>query len=201
MEVFNSNNKLINYRFLMAIVFILLPLTASGVDFSTMLNALQMNSVPIIRLTKAIAFVLGFWFMISAVQELKMIGHAQHGMSSPQGGLGKPLTRFILGVALLYFPTTIDTAVATLWGSGGIMGYDTVSVGEFDQVKAGIFALVQAVGYISFVRGFVILSRSTQQGAQQGSLGKGVVHIVGGIMAINIAATIEVIKNSLGFVV
>ena len=194
-----------NYRtkkYLVLTLLLALPVTTYSVDFATMLDALQTNAKPVISLVKAVAYVMGFWFIVSAIQELKIIGHMQHGMGASQGGgIGKPFARFILGAALIYFPSTIDTAIATLWGTGGIMQYNTGSGGQFDQIQAGVYALVQAVGYISFVRGAIILSRSTHAGAQQGSVGKGVVHMVGGVLAINIVATIDVIKSSFGFVV
>ena len=68
----------------------------------------------------------------------------------------------------------------------------------FSPTRAGAIAIVKAVGYVSFVRGFVILAHSTHQGAQQGTVGKGILYIVGGVLAINIGATIKVIQNSIG---
>ena len=197
-----GNYRTIKWLVLTLLVILILPVTTYSMDFAAMLDALQTNAKPVISLVKAVAYVLGFWFIVSAIQELKVIGHMQHGMSAPQGGgIGKPFARFILGAALIYFPSTIDTAIVTLWGTGGIMQYNAGSGGQFDQIQAGVYALVQAVGYISFVRGAVILSRSTHAGAQQGSVGKGIVHMIGGILAINIVATIDVIKSSFGFAI
>lgn len=69
----------------------------------------------------------------------------------------------------------------------------------FGPAKAGAIAIVRVVGYVSFVRGLVMLSHSADQGSQQGSFGKGFMHIIGGILAINIVETITVIGNTLGF--
>lgn len=205
MEMFNISIRPICIRFLMTILFLILPLTAVyaiDINLNTMLAALKSNAEPIIALTKTIAYVMGFWLAISGIQDLKVIGHSRgFGMSPESGQLSRPLMRFGIGVALIYFPSTIDLAVSTLWGSSSILEYQVTSSDPFGPAKEGAVALIKIIGYISFVRGLIILSRSTShQGSQQGTIGKGIVHLIGGILAINIGATIEVIKNSLGFV-
>ena len=173
---------------------------AASIDFNKILGALSSNIGPVIRLTQAIAYVIGIWFMVSAIKDLKAIGQSQ---SQGAGGLGGPLTRLVLGVALVYLPSTIDMAVSTLWGSGAtILSYTPTNASDsFAQAKKGAVMLIQAVGWISFVKGFVILNHSTQQGAQQGTVGKGIIHIAGGILAINIVATIKIIGNSIGITI
>ena len=109
----------------------------------------------------------------------------------------------VVGILLLYLPTTIDVSVVSLslgTGAESLLAYTPKSTDPFGPVKEGAIAIVRVIGYISFVRGLVILSRSGDQtSAQQGGVGKGFLHIVGGILAINILATISVISNTLGF--
>jgi intracellular multiplication protein IcmC len=194
------NNKL----FFAVIFFLLLPLTAvyaAGVDFNAIMAAMEKNADPIIALTKAIGYVMGFWFIISALQELKMVGQSRNMMAGgDQGIFGKVFMRFIIGVALIYLPSTLDATLSTLWGSSDILAYNVSITDPFGPAKKGAVALVKMIGYISFIRGFAILGSSTKQGAQHGTIAKGVVHVIGGILAINIVATMDIIKNSLGFV-
>ena len=190
------NVKSINGLFLVAAFFLILPLTAVGsVDLNVMMRNLQDSAQGIVTLTTAVGYVIGIWLIVSALMELKKVGQQQ---SSVEHGMGGPLMRIALGVALIYFPSTLDVALVTLWGNNSILAYAPDPTDPFAQAKVGATILVRAVGYVSFVRGFVVLSHSTHQGAQQGTVGKGVLYIIGGVLAINITATIEVIRNSLG---
>lgn len=199
MGIFNI--KSIGVRLLITVFFFILPLTAANaasVDFNTMMKAVKGNVEHFIVLTKSVAYVLGIWFMYSAIQELKKIGQSQSATTTTT--LGGPLMRLAIGTALLYFPSTVDIAVSTLWGgdSPQLLEYTASIDDPFGSLKEGIFIIAKAVGYVSFIKGFVILSHSTDQGAQQGTAGKGIAHIIGGILAINIMATINIISSSLG---
>lgn len=194
----NNNVISVNEYCLVVIFFLVLPSLAAAVDFNTMLGALKNNIPAVIRLTTAAAYIIGFWLVVSAIIDLKKIGQSQSSMSATEGGLGGPLMRIALGIALIYFPSTVHIAAASLWGDPSIINYTAAASDPFKPAKEGALLLVQAVGYVSFVRGFVILSHSTQPGAQQGTVGKGILHIVGGILAINIWPTIQVVGNSLG---
>lgn len=184
--------------------FLMLPFVAAYADTSStanwaaMLAALETNIQPVIYLIKAIGYVIGFWLIISAIIDLKKIGQSQSAMSTTESGLGGPLMRMAIGIALIYYPSTISMAVTTLGGDGSILPYTPASSDTFGPAKRGALLLVQAVGYVSFIRGFVTLSNSTKPGAQQGTVGKGVMYVVGGILAINIVATIQILGNTLG---
>ena len=180
------------------------PVLADTFDFNTMLNALKDNAEPIIKLTVAVAYVAGFWLIISAINQLKVFGQmiSYHSQSH---GMAGPLTKLIVGVLLFYLPGTIDIGVWTIWGHSAFtsngasyMEYTASSTDIFGPTKEGVIALIRVIGYISFVRGFMILSRSGEQNVQPGTFSKGIIHVVGGIAAINIVETIRVIGNTLG---
>ncbi len=166
-----------------------------------MLNALQQNAGPIITFTVATAYLIGISFIISAVMNLKKIGQSSY-MQSQAGSISGPLIKFVVGLLLMYLPSTIDVGVVTLWGQSAFseeyMSYTPNVTDPFAPAKAGAIAVIRVVGYISFVRGFIILARSGDQGAQQGTFGKGLLHVIGGMLAINVVATIRVIGNTLG---
>ncbi|CAL7959974.1 intracellular multiplication protein IcmC [Gammaproteobacteria bacterium] len=198
MKIFSANTNIkVVSECCLVIVFLLLPVATAyaNVDFNTLLSALQANLEPVILLTKAVGFVLGFSMVISAIIDLKKIGQSQSGA---EGAVGGPLFRLALGIALIYYPFTISVGVATFTGTSSIQAYPISGSGTFLPAKQGALKLIQAVGYVSFIRGFVTLSHSAKPGAQQGSVGKGIVYVIGGILAINIVATMQIIGNSLG---
>lgn len=198
MKAFNIINiRSADWRYLMVVFFFLiLPLAASGADFNSMLAALQTNMQSVIFLITAVGYVLGFLMVISAIMDLKKIGQTQ-GMSSTEGTLGGPLLRMTLGIALIYLPSTIDIAASTL-GEDIILTYTPAVSDVFTPARRGALLLVQAIGYVAFIRGFVTLGNSTKPGAQQGSVGKGIMYIIGGILAINIITTIRIVGNTVG---
>ena len=87
------------------------------------------------------------------------------------------------------------------FGENSILAYNQLPAGfNFTGTNGGqaILKLLQVIGVISFVRGWVLLARSQGQGSQPGSMGKGVIHIFGGVMLMNIVATVNIVYNTLG---
>ncbi len=188
-----------NRQFWLMVVILFLPMTAFAMDFPKMLSSLKNVAPSLIKFVGATAYVIGIWFMIAAVMELKKIGQSQSAQTT-QGTVGPPLIKFVIGAVLIYLPTTIDVGVASLWGTGSVPpGYPSKSGDPFGPAKEGAIAIVRVVGYVSFVRGLIMLSHSADQGSQQGGVGKGIMHLVGGILAINVVGTINIISNTLGF--
>lgn len=178
---------------------------AYGVTVPTideMFQKLSENMTPVIILTSAVSYVIGFVFIASALLELKKIGES-HGAA---GGISGPLIKMITAVALIFLPSIVETGRYTLWGVGHddpIFAYTGVSDQTWDTVLKSSVLIVKAIGYISVIRGFTMLSRVHQHGGQSGSTGstgKAVIYITSGILAINIVATTRVVAASLGFV-
>ena len=201
-----DHNRLVNRQLLIVsfLLMCLLPLASAyavDIDFNKMLFAMKRHSGPIIRFIVATAYVIGLWFIFGAIVTLKKLG--QQTMMQHQSISG-PLIKLIVGLLLLYLPGVIDVSLWTIWGYGvgeeSLMTYEPGLSDPFGPAKEGAIAIVRVVGYVSFVRGFVILSRSgAQSGAQPGTFGKGLMHIIGGMLAINIVGTIRIISNTLGF--
>jgi len=49
------------------------------------------------------------------------------------------------------------------------------------------------------VRGWLILSKMGHPGAQPGSVAKGIVHVIGGILLINIVNTVNMLASTFGY--
>lgn len=81
--------------------------------------------------------------------------------------------------------------------SSELMQYTSSGIGqEWSSLINTIVMYVQLVGFIAFVRGWFILSGTGHPGgAQQGAFAKGLVHIIGGIIAINFVPFMNVIAK------
>ena len=115
------------------------------------------------------------------------------------GTLRTFLIYILVASVFLYLPDAIDILIETSFGGKmHPLAYDTTqnSVVPYD-IKLNIMRLVQIVGLVSFLRGWLILAQSAKQGSQS-STSKAITHIVAGILAINIQGTQNIIFNTFG---
>lgn len=81
--------------------------------------------------------------------------------------------------------------------SNELMQYASVGINEEWAAMINTISMyIQLVGFIAFVRGWFILSTvGNTGGAQQGAFGKGLVHIIGGVIAINFVPFMQIIAK------
>ena len=149
----------------------------------------------------ALYYLVGVGFILTGINRLKKLGHRTAFMSVDSGITGPMLLMFI-GAFLLLLPEFINTINTTIWGQPEIsaaegLAYDVATTSFADTFKP-LVQIIQFIGLIAMLRGFLILSRSTGQGAQPGTMSKGFVHIVGGILAVNIVGTINMVTTTFG---
>jgi intracellular multiplication protein IcmC len=193
----------LNFKILVAVGIALFPLASYGLDydFTDWLHNLQTHLPPVIQLIVASAYVMGLWFICLAILKLKAYGHQTVFMSTHASITG-PLTYLVIGLVLFYCPTIVGTVNYTFWGYGteSIIAYPDSASTSLSGILDPVVAIVRVMGYIAFIRGWVILTRLGHQGGGgQGTIGKGIIHIVGGIMAINVVGTWYIIQNTLEY--
>lgn len=171
----------------------------------TTTDALQMlihlsNSYPAItKLIYAASYIMGLGFMIKAIYSMKQYGE-QRSMMSTQTSLKGPITLVVVAAVLLYLPSALHTMIMTGFGHEYILQYQTSPSNPLGQ--AGMYALVyliQIVGLVSFIRGWVYLAQGASGGQGQHTTGKALTHIIGGLLAINIVELTNILWNSFGF--
>jgi intracellular multiplication protein IcmC len=124
----------------------------------------------------------------------------------------------LVGSVLIYLPSSTDLMLnslfntgTTLFGGSATFNYQNLGEGasilnygntsSFDAQWAALANTLvlycQFFGFLSFVRGWFILSKSAGQGAQPGSFGKAMAHIIGGALLINLIEVTELIRNTI----
>ncbi|STX28153.1 IcmC (DotE) [Legionella beliardensis] len=175
---------------------------ASSADI--IINIAQ-SLLPVERLITGAAYVIGISFAFKAIYTLKSYGEARTMMSS-HASLKEPLAYLFVAGIFIYFPTGLAILLNTTFGSSNILQYASVSsqnptlntlFGGDSMVGQSLALVIQVIGVIAFVRGWVLIARSSSQGQSPGGLGKGMVHVFGGILAMNIVLTLEIINNTL----
>ncbi|NKB46539.1 MAG: type IV secretion protein IcmC [Legionellales bacterium] len=172
---------------------------ADAVQMLTNLASVQPN---LYKLVTGAAYVIGLAFIFRALYHLKIYGELRTMMAS-QTGLKEPLAYLFVGTMLLYLPTGFSTVMQTAFGYDNVLAYTdwrTTSGSITGPGGVAILRLVQLVGAIAFVKGWMILARSAGQGggAQGNTTGKGLTHIFGGVAGMNIVGTANVISSTLG---
>ncbi len=158
---------------------------------------LSQNFEYLARILQVIAIAIGLALFLGAFFKLKKYGE-QRTMMSMQMTMAGPLLMIISGSALLILPTFIGTALLALWGNSNPLQYsgDTTGLGAFIPP---ILMFVRVIGVGSFIRGLVLLARSGDHQGQQGTMGKALIHILAGILCVNIVGTVDLLEALLGF--
>ena len=163
------------------------------------------NLAPVERLISGAAYLMGLAFIVKGLIALKAIGEARSS-GSGGGSLKEPLMYLFVGAMLLYLPTAVDIVMMTTFGYTNILAYSSINsssstldilFGQNSAVGSSLAMIIQTIGLVSFIRGWVLISHSAAQGQQQGGMAKGAIHVFGGIIAMNIVGTIEIINNTL----
>lgn len=169
------------------------------------LNNIANNLIPVERLVTGGAYLLGLAFAFKAIYSLKVYGEARTMMSS-NTSIKEPLMYLLVAGMLIYFPTGLAILLQTSFGSSSILQYAPVDsnnqaisavFGTGSVIGRPIAIIIQVIGVIAFVRGWVLIARSASQGQPPGGTGKGLIHVFGGMLAMNIVATLQIINNTI----
>lgn len=171
-----------------------------ALDVTSMLINLMDSINPIKRMVTGAAYIIGIAFALKALYSMKIYGELRTMMAS-QTSIKEPLTYMLCALMLIAIPTGIDVVNNTTFGTNvPILPYTQFPTGGSPLGEGGeaLIDFIQVLGAIAFIRGWVLLARSAGQGAPQGTYGKGLTHIIGGILAINVVATAQAVVNTFG---
>lgn len=178
---------------------------ASNFSLDTALTNLASSFTSLKTMLVALAFVIGAMLVVRGLMMYKVFG-TQTMASATKGEFAGPLVFILVGAVLMYLPSTYNTSLTTIFGLNNIapvsqlISYASVTKTEqWQQLSEVIVDYIYLIGLIAFIRGFVILSKMGHSGAQPGSIGKGLIHVVGGILLINIVATVNILATTFGW--
>lgn len=170
---------------------------ALSFNLTAMLTSLNSTIPAFMQMVAGAAYVMGISFTASAIYHMKVYGEARTMMAT-QTGLKQPVTYIFVAAMLFYLPTSVNSVMLTTFGYDNPLAYGEWSGGSVGLATMVFLQIIRLIGLIAFVKGWVLLARSSQQGAQPGQFGKAMVHILGGIFAINIVGTTNMLANTLG---
>jgi len=151
-------------------------------------------------LVKAFCVILGLCMLIHSILRLKNLNNRQN-----QSEFRPILVEILAAIALINLNLFIATGSESFFGEGlkevASLSNHVQTNGNWAAARAqnivfAILSFIQFVGYISVARGITELN-NTSKGKANSSLGKGLTHIIGGILACNILMTVEMIGLTL----
>lgn len=173
---------------------------AAGIAGPMILQAAQ--SLPgLTTAAAALCYLLGVVFMVMGINSLREANeHGQRGQGSWKSGF----VTMLVGTVLINIPEAVTTILTTVYQSTLMNGDSPLAYsggsldGNSKLVMGAIVKFIQFVGFLAFVRGWLILKAVGDGGGQDASMGKAITHIFGGTMAINIVATTNIISDTFG---
>lgn len=157
---------------------------------------------PMTTLLAVFCYIAGLILLIVGIK--RMMNTAQDAHASPTG-IGTIATFLVVGV-LFSMGSMMGVVNESLFGDSAVSTYavvsDSVITNQADKkrietVIESLMAFVMLVGYIAFIRGWLVL-RSFADGGQKGSIAEALTFIVGGALAINLGGLINVLQRSVG---
>lgn len=165
-------------------------------DIVTMMLTLDKSFPPLIYMVSAMAYLFGFGIILKVIWALKQYGM---GVSMTQQNDLRPLiVQLVVGVLLIFLPSTLKSVLATVYGTDAITGYSQRPDTSWQVVSDSLILFVQFIGLVAVVRGLLHLHRAAGGQGQQNLFSKGIIHLIGGALSLNIVQAKDILYSTLG---
>lgn len=182
-----------------------LPSSASsgiGLD-GLMINLIGNIKDPMTFMLSAIAIVIGAFLVLRGLMKA-----SKYGLDPKSNSVANILANLVIGAVLFAVGTSLGVLLNTMFGDSNIQSYNILSWSNLlsttgvdtTQFQVAIYAALtffQLIGFIAFIRGFLILKNAIE-GSGQATMAQGLTHILGGVCAINIYYFLQVMDNTFG---
>lgn len=171
-------------------------------SITEMLNHVNDQLPSLWRFTTGFCYVLGIGMALKSLTQFKAYADMRLMSAAMAPELKKPLLSLVVAMVLLYTPTLAKISLNTFFNSPSPTAYEADSSFSDDfNLMVQIFGnIVELIGLIAFVRGWILLSHIGHNGSQPGMFGKAMAYICGGICAMNIFGTWDILKGTLGII-
>lgn len=154
-------------------------------DLVSIFVNLSHSLAPIQKLLTGFGYLIGVAFILLSLQRFHKIGDSR-ATSGSQEKMFVPALYFIIGVALIFLPSSFDVLANTAFGSSNVLAYESDTG---NPLMDAIDFLIKTTGVLWFIRGSVLLAQASEPGVQEGP--KGLAFLVAGVFAINFDNTVQ----------
>ena len=175
---------------------------ATGLDV-LMTNLIQNIKDPMTFLLSAIAMTMGIFLVIRG-----LLKASRYGQDPRQNSIANVLANIVIGAILFVVGQSLGVMLGTLFGTSDVAGFSVINYGQlsgnfgtstqpFQNAIYAALTFFQLIGFIAFIRGFLILKNSIE-GSGQATLAQGITHILGGVAAVNIYYVLTIFDSTFG---
>ena len=150
------------------------------------------NFVVLSGLLQDFSIFLGLLVCLFGIFQFKRYGESRTMMSA-QHTMAEPLVTILCGSMLFALTPMIQFFNDLFLGTGELMSY---MGGSYDyQTVTMVVTFIRVIGIGAIMNGFIKLSRTGRQNTQQGTAGKALLFIVGGVACTNCVAMVDLLCN------
>lgn len=172
--------------------------SSTNLNVEEMLLSLQQSLPELANLAIGGAYVMGIAFIFKGLYDMKMYGESRTMMSG-HNSIKAPLFYMFIGAMCIYSPSAFHAVMLSTFGYSSVLSYEELNVSQsLSDSAIVVLQIVQVIGIYAFFRGWILLARSSSGQGGHGLFGRGLIHVVGGIFAMNIVGTINVILATFG---
>lgn len=167
-----------------------------NLDFATFAENLSKLVPHLIKVVSAGTYLCGVFFCIQSIFLFRIYGEVRMMMPS-NADLRKPLSSLLVGVLLLYWPELLKAIMLTVFNreSPSPMSYSSGEFKKFKDLIEALGSIFQLVGFFAFIRGWVLFTRIGSSNVQPGGFAKALVHVLAGLLAINIFQIVDLLAS------
>ncbi len=148
----------------------------------------------IATITQDFGVAMGVCLFITCLFKFKRYGEARTMMSYQHTAI-KPLVMLFCSVCLMCLPLFMQTMLLALWGSSSPLAYPDFMDANENAMMQPLIQFARLVGIMGVMRGLMLLSRAGGEQGQPGGVGKAVLHIIGGLLCVNIYTVYELLYD------
>jgi intracellular multiplication protein IcmC len=157
------------------------------------------------KLIGGVAYVMGLGMVIKGVIDLK---NSHIGAQAGHSKAGASIFNIAIGSVLLYLPSSMSAGLVSVFGNdsissaGSLFAYSSITSGsaKWSSLLNVLQKYIQLIGYIAFIRGFILIAKEGRSpGQQHAGYAKPVTHIIAGVLLVNIVSTLNILASTFGF--
>lgn len=189
-----NNNKKIIISSLILIMGLVPGFAHAETNLGTMFANFSESAAALTELVKYSSYIIGMFLVVGAI--FKFMKNA----NDPREGIKAPLVMLSCGIGIFALTSTVSIVAETMAlgsGPGSILAPSGGGISAASGAAIqGVVTFVRLLGYIAFIRGWLFLV-DYGNGKVDGTMARGLVHIAGGVAAINLIATLKILANTL----
>lgn len=189
----NKNKNLILNIILFSSLVLLTGNANAAPGIGTMFSNFSASSIALSKLVQYSSFIIGLFLVLNSIFKFSQLG------SNPQLSPKTPIVMFFVGIGIFTLTNSVNMVLSTM-ALGAAPAADWVPPvngsmpAEAKAAIEGVLLFIRLVGYISFIRGWLLINQYGN--GKEGTLGRGLTHLAGGVAAINANITAKILANS-----